>query len=231
MSSTLLSLSSNPTLCVLCCKATPFRRPPFDYSETTLRLPRDGSVGWATGRGRRLTIDQRPANPGGARPPFGVLVSYQSRTTETASGYRIWIGSRPGTPLNRVLHQEKQHRTGFGVTYRGAQQVLPGCPTSVFVRLPATRDGNPHKQAEVHPCSTLREPTGVPNKYYRGAQQVLPGCPAKTTGVPDKYYRGAQQILPGCPTSTTGAPNKYYRGAQQVALRNMLQNVTFCLCS
>jgi hypothetical protein len=160
----------------------------------------------------------------GARPPFGVLVSYQSRTTETSSGYRIWIGSRPGTPLNRVLHQEKQHRTGSGVTYRGAQQVLPGCPTSVFVRLQATRDGNPHKQAEVHPCSTLREPTGVPNKYYRGAQQVLPGCPAKTTGVPDKYYRGAQQVLPGRPTNITGVPNKS-------PLRNMLQNGTFCLCS
>jgi hypothetical protein len=139
---------------------------------------------------------------------------------ETASGYRIWIGSRPGTPLNRVLHQEKQHPTGSGVTYRGARQILPGCPTSVFVRLPATREGNPHKQAEVHPCSTLREPTGVPDKRYRGAQQVLPGRPAKTTGVPDKYYRGAQQVLPGRPTNITGVPNKS-------PLRNMLQNGTF----
>ena len=51
--------------------------------------------------------------------------------------------------------------------YRGAQQGLPGCPTSA---------------------------TGVPNKNYRGARQKLPGCPTSTTGVPDKNYRGAQQV-------------------------------------
>jgi hypothetical protein len=130
------------------------------------------------------------------------------------SGY----ASQPG-PSPR-----KAASTGSGVTYRGARQVLPGCPTSVFVRLSATRDGNPHKQAEIHPCSTLREPTGVPDKRYRGAQQVLPGCPTNITGVPDKRYRGAQQVLPGRPTNITGVPNK-------PPLQNMLQNGTFCLCS
>jgi hypothetical protein len=53
------------------------------------------------------------------------------------------------------------------LTYRGAQQELPGCPTRT---------------------------TGVPNKKYRGAQQKVPGCPTRTTGVPNKKYRGAQQV-------------------------------------
>ena len=140
------------------------------------------------------------------------------------NGYRIWIGSRPGTPLNRVLHQEKQHprapasRTGVpDKYYRGAQQA-----SSCDCRPPATviRINKP----KFTPCSTLREPTGVPDKRYRGAQQVLPGRPTNITGVPDKYYRGAQQVLPGRPTNITGVPNK-------PSLRNMLQNGTFCLCS
>jgi hypothetical protein len=52
-------------------------------------------------------------------------------------------------------------------TYRGAQQELPGCPTSA---------------------------TGVSNKNYRGLQQKLPGCPTRVTGVSNKNYRGAQQV-------------------------------------
>jgi hypothetical protein len=96
--------------------------------------------------------------------------------------------------------------------YRGSQQVLPGSPTSIFVRWPTACDDNPHKHAEVRPCLTLQGPfeglpgsptsaTGVPNKPYRGPQQKLPGSPTNITGAPNKPYRGPQQILPGRPTS------------------------------
>src|SRR5215218_1818717 len=71
-----------------------------------------------------------------------------------------------GRPLPPVLRTNKPKTRPTRpcdtppATYRGAQQALPGCPTST---------------------------TGVPNKKYRGAQQALPGCPTKSTGVPDKW--------------------------------------------
>ncbi len=70
--------------------------------------------------------------------------------------------SRPLTPLTRANKPKARpirSRDTPPATYRGAQQVLPGCPTSI---------------------------TGVSNKNYRGVQQKLPGSPTKTTGVPDK---------------------------------------------
>src|SRR5215210_6962818 len=86
-------------------------------------------------------------------------------------------GGRPLPPVLRT-NKPKMHPTRPcdtpPATYRGAQQALPGCPTST---------------------------TGVPNKHYRGAQQKVPGCPTKSTGVPNKHYRGARQKVPGCPTS------------------------------
>jgi hypothetical protein len=54
-----------------------------------------------------------------------------------------------------------QHTGVPNKSYRGPQQVLPGCPTKT---------------------------TGAPDKNYRGAQQKLPGCPTKTTGAPDKRH-------------------------------------------
>src|SRR5215208_7298566 len=85
-----------------------------------------------------------------------------------------------GRPLPPVLRTNKPQTRPTRpcdtppATYRGAQQALPGCPTST---------------------------TGVPDKKYRGARQKVPGCPTSTTGVPNKKYRGAQQKVPGCPTS------------------------------
>src|SRR5919112_4499740 len=73
--------------------------------------------------------------------------------------------SRKRAPSGPVRPQP-QHTGAHNKSYRGAQQVLPGCPTKT---------------------------TGVPDKNYRGAQQKLPGSPTKTTGVPTKNYRGAQQ--------------------------------------
>ena len=69
--------------------------------------------------------------------------------------------------------------------YRGPQQVLPGSPTSIFVRWPTACDDNPHKHAEVRPCLTLQGPC-----------EGLPGSPTSATGVPNKYYRGPQQVAP-----------------------------------
>jgi hypothetical protein len=78
-----------------------------------------------------------------------------------------------GRPLPPVLRTNKPKTRPTRpcdtppATYRGAQQALPGCPTST---------------------------TGVPNKKYRGARQKVPGCPTSTTGVPNKKYRGARQV-------------------------------------
>src|SRR5215213_7483961 len=79
-------------------------------------------------------------------------------------------GRRPLTPLRRANKPKMRPirpRDNPPATYRGAQQQLPGPPTSA---------------------------TGVSNKNYRGLQQKLPGCPTRVTGAPDKNYRGAQQV-------------------------------------
>jgi len=66
--------------------------------------------------------------------------------------------SRKHTPSGPLLPHLKY--TGVpNKYYRGAQQVLPGCPTKI---------------------------TGVSDKNYRGPQQVLPGSSTKTTGAPNK---------------------------------------------
>jgi hypothetical protein len=118
----------------------------------------------------------RGSAPATSASPESSNASSESTTGVPNKNYRgaqqgSSSGSLPLAPLRRA-NKPRTHPTRLydnpPATYRGAQQKLPGCPTST---------------------------TGVSNKYYRGAQQKLPGCPASTTGVPDKNYRGAQQVV------------------------------------
>src|SRR5215217_3411045 len=66
-------------------------------------------------------------------------------------------GGRPSTPLKRANKPKTRLIRPLDtplLTYRGAQQVLPGSPT---------------------------KSTGVPNKKYRGPQQKVPGSPTSGT--------------------------------------------------
>lgn len=130
-----------------------------------------------------------------------------------------------------TIYSRKLEFTGasnkYSLSYRGAQQEIPGRSTRPR-RVYDTRVKRMPCKTEKNALS-INDPVRFPPSYldYRGAQQELPGRPTSFAGVSSKTYRGTEQELPGCPAKHTGVADEYCRGARQELQTNFLQKRIF----